>query len=557
MGFRDVTVTTDFGGGAVESALGVGAFNVIATPTGPTVTSVSPTSAALGSTLDVTIRGVNTNFTAASVPLFCVTATCSSAGNRDTLITVNTVTATSATTLVANITIASGATVAYRSVSVVTGAEVARETVTGPFLVTATQLSIPRLTSVSPQFANAGQTLTLNVVGQSTTFTNAVSALSVSGAGITVNNTVVTSATTLSANITIAAGAVPGFRDVFVITGGETAALLSGFNIIGGPPTAQPPTGLYAASVTGNLVTLRWNAPLTGLVPTNFVLAGGVLPAEVLASIPTNSAAPIFTFVAPTGLFVRMHTVSGVEQSGPSNEIQIARERAGDAIGSGQPRGRPETARASGSPGAIPTEAEKPSAMLLDVSGSFTGTLPLPMGDSFSFDAVPGGTYTVSLRAANAAGVSPSSNPVTLSFPGACANRPLTPVNFLGLPDWQHRLRRLGSGCDGARPHWIRPERRGILRGQLLHDGPSTQRHGRDGQLSGQRGRDQRLRRQRRDAGADGRGAEAHDRIVQRGPEARRAGPLQRRSSAEQDVERLADAAHPRQLRARLAVAAR
>jgi len=30
-----------------------------------------------------------------------------------------------------------------------------------PFLVTATQLSIPRLTSVSPQFANAGQTLTL------------------------------------------------------------------------------------------------------------------------------------------------------------------------------------------------------------------------------------------------------------------------------------------------------------------------------------------------------------------------------------------------------------
>ena len=154
----------------------------------------------------------------------------------------NTVAATSATTLVANITIAPGATIAYRSVSVVTGTEVARETVTGPFLVTATQLSIPRLTSVSPQFANAGQTLTLNVVGQSTTFTNGVSALSVSGAGITVNNTVVTSATTLSANLTIAAGAVPGFRDVFVITGGETAALLSGFNIIGGPPTAQPPT---------------------------------------------------------------------------------------------------------------------------------------------------------------------------------------------------------------------------------------------------------------------------------------------------------------------------
>ena len=432
LGFRDVTVTTDLGGSAVESALGVGAFNVIATPTGPTVISVSPTSAALGSTLDVTIRGSNTSFSAASVPLFCVFASCTSTANRDTLITVNSVTATSPTTLVANITIAPNATVAYRSVSVVTGAQTATETVTGPFLVTATQLNIPRLTSVTPSSANVGQTLTLNVVGQNTTFSNGVSALSISGAGVTVNNTTVTSATTLSASITIAAGAIPGFRDVFVTTGGSTATLLSGLNIVGGPPTAQPPTGLYAASVVGNVVTLRWNAPLTGLVPTNFVLEGGVLAGQVLASIPTNDRAPIFTFVAPTGsFFVRMHTMSGVERSGPSNEIQI---HVNVPVTPSAPASLLGVRNGSAITLAWRNtyDGGEPSDMFLDVSGAFNGTLPLPKGDSFNFDAVPNGTYTLRLRAVNAGGASPSSNPVTLSFPGACAGPPLTPTNFLG-----------------------------------------------------------------------------------------------------------------------------
>lgn len=430
-GFRDVTVTTDLGGGAVETALGVGAFNVIATPTGPTVTSVSPLSAARGTTLDVTIRGVNTTFTSASVPLFCVSSSCLSTTSRDTNITVNTVTPTSATTLVANITIASGAAVAYRSVSVVTGAEVARESVVGPFLVTATELSIPRLLSVSPPSANAGQTLTITIVGQNTTFANGVSVLSVGGTGVTVNNTVVTSPTTLSANITISAGAAAGFRDVFVVTGGETAALIGGFNIVGGPPTALPPTGLYVASVVGNIVTLRWNAPLAGLVPTNFVLTGGLAAGEVLASIPTNNTAPLFTIEAPTGsFFIRMHTLSGVELSGPSNEVQLH-------VNVPVPPSAPSNLLGVRNGTQIGLawrntfRGGAPAAMLLDVTGSFNGTLPLPVGDSFAFDAVPGGTYTLSLRAANGGGVSPSSNTVTLSFPGTCAGPPLSPANFL------------------------------------------------------------------------------------------------------------------------------
>jgi hypothetical protein len=432
LGFRDVIVTTDLGGGAVETATGVGAFNVTAVPTGPTITSVSPSSAARGTTLDVTIRGASTNFTSASVPIFCLSSICTSTSGRDIAITVNSVSATSATSLVANITIAAGATIAYRSIGVLTGTEVARESVTGPFLVTATGLTYPRLSSITPASTNAGQTLTVTITGENTNFTDGISVVGFSGTGITVHNAVVLSTRSVSASITIAVGAAAGFRDVFVTTGGETAALLGGFNIVGGPPTAQPPTGLYAASVVGNLVTLRWTAPATGLVPTNYVLEGGVFPGEVLGSFVTNNTAPIFTFVAPTGSFhVRVHTLAGAERSAASNEILI---HVNVPVAPSPPAGLVGVRNGSAVTLAWRNTyvGGEPTAAFLDVTGSINGTLPLPPGDSFSFAGVPNGTYTLRLRAANAYGSSAASNPVTLSFPGTCASAPTAPVNFLG-----------------------------------------------------------------------------------------------------------------------------
>ena len=430
LGFRDVTVTTDLGGGAIETASGLGAFNVAAAPTTPTVTSVSPANAARSSTLDVTIRGINTNFTAASVPVLCI-ATCTTVGGHDSQIVVNSVTVISATALVANITVGATATVAFRSVSVVTGAEVARETMTGPFLVTAVQLAIPRLTSIAPPSANTGQTLTVNVVGQNTTFTSGISALSMGGGGITVHNTVVTSATTLSASITVSSAATPGFRDVFVATGAETAALLGGFNVVGGPPTAQPATGLYAASVVGNVVTLRWTPSIAGLIPSNYVLEGGIAPGEVLGSVATNSTDPIFTFAAPTGSFrVRVHTIAGADRSTASNEIELH-------VNVPVPPSPPANLVGARN-GALlalawrPTfDGGAPASMFLDVTGSLAGSVPLPLSDTFVFDGVPAGGYTFTVRAVNAAGVSSSSNGVTLAFPGACSGAPLPPANFL------------------------------------------------------------------------------------------------------------------------------
>jgi hypothetical protein len=68
---------------------------------------------------------------------------------------------------------------------------------------------------------------------------------------------------------------------------------------------------------------------------------------------------------------------------------------------------------------------------VLDVTGPLVASLPLAFGDSVSFTDVPAGTYTVWLRAQNAAGSSPPSNAVTLTFPDPCSGPPEAPTNVV------------------------------------------------------------------------------------------------------------------------------
>lgn len=68
---------------------------------------------------------------------------------------------------------------------------------------------------------------------------------------------------------------------------------------------------------------------------------------------------------------------------------------------------------------------------MLDVTGSAVTSIPLGMSETFGFTGVPPGTYTLSLRAANGAGVSSSSNAVTLTFPGACSGAPQPPTGVV------------------------------------------------------------------------------------------------------------------------------
>jgi len=194
----------------------------------------------------------------------------------------------------------------------------------------------------------------------------------------------------------------------------------------GGAVPPEAPEGL-GASVIGNVVTLRWAIPSGGPTPTNFVLEGGVAPGEVLASLPTGSAAPTFAFAAPSGsFFVRMHALNGVSRSSASNEIRIhvnvpvAPSAPANLLGlvNGSTLALAWTNTYAGG---------APTSLVLDVTGAITTAVPLGLTDTFSFAGVPAGTYTLSLRAVNAAGSSPPSNLVTLTFPGPCSGAPDPP----------------------------------------------------------------------------------------------------------------------------------
>jgi len=80
-------------------------------------------------------------------------------------------------------------------------------------------------------------------------------------------------------------------------------------------------------------------------------------------------------------------------------------------------------------------EGGAPTSLLLDVTGTISATLPLPLAETFSFAGVPAGTYTLRLRAANATGISGLSNSVTLTFPGLCSGAPLTPTHLVATKD--------------------------------------------------------------------------------------------------------------------------
>lgn len=230
LGTRDVTVTTDLGGGTVESARGIGTLQVTAPPTGPTVLAVAPASAAQGSTLDVRISGGLTNFAAG------VSTADFGAG-----ITVDRLAVESTTAAVASLTVAPGATLGFRSVTVTTGAETATESVPGPFLVTAPKPAVPAITRAEPSAGAQGSVVDVTLTGANTAFADGVSIASVTGRGVDVLSSTVDSPTSMRARLQIAPDAALGVRDIIVATGGESAALPDGFRIVPAPSPPPPP----------------------------------------------------------------------------------------------------------------------------------------------------------------------------------------------------------------------------------------------------------------------------------------------------------------------------
>ncbi len=192
----------------------------------------------------------------------------------------------------------------------------------------------------------------------------------------------------------------------------------------------QPPVQLRVDRVVGNIVTLRWNAPPVGPRPTAYLVEGGVSPGSVQGSVSTGPA-PAVTFVAPSGSFyVRVTAIDNEMSSGVSNEVLL---HVNVPVAPSAPVSL--TGLVNESSIALSWKLTygggQPSNVVLDVTGATTTSLSLPATEVFTFDGVPGGTYTLSVRAANSTGSSGSSTPITLTFPGGCSGVPAPPANYL------------------------------------------------------------------------------------------------------------------------------
>jgi hypothetical protein len=214
---RDVSVTTPSG-----RALLANGFEVKAPPP-PTLTQVAPAFAVRGSTLDVVLTG--TRFASGSSVSF-------SGGG----ITVNTATVNSSSQITANITVGAAALAGNRDVSV--SGTTGTATLANSFQV---RNPSPTLSGLSPSAGILGQSLAVTLQG--TGFASSSPTVSF-GDGITVVSVSASDDQTLIAQISIAAGAIPGTRNVTVTNpapGGGTATLNAGFTI-------YPQTGLTAVS---------------------------------------------------------------------------------------------------------------------------------------------------------------------------------------------------------------------------------------------------------------------------------------------------------------------
>jgi len=302
MGPRSVPVINSGPGGG---ASGNQTFTVGDNPA-PTLTGISPNSGNRLQTLDVVFTGTN----------FFAGITFLTVGGG---ITVNSTTVNSSTSLTANLTInAPGAGTGPRNFSVTNIAPGGGTSANQTFTVNE---PLPTLTSIAPTNGNRFQTL--DVVFTGTNFINGVTSVNV-GSGISINSTTINSSASLTANLTIAAGAATGQRDFSVTNsapGGGTSA--NQIFIVNNPlPTL---TSLSPSPTNGNrLQTL--DVVFAG---TNFI--NGVTSVNVGSGITVNSTDVISSSLLTANLTIaagaatgqRNFSVTNIAPGGGTSENQI------------------------------------------------------------------------------------------------------------------------------------------------------------------------------------------------------------------------------------------
>jgi hypothetical protein len=121
--------------------------------------------------------------------------------------------------------------------------------------------------------------------------------------------------------------------------------------------------------------------------------------------------------------------MSGGARSGASNEVRLF-------VNVAQPPSAPDPllGLVNGSTAHLAWKGTfgggPPTGYVLEVSGAGQGSIVLGAIDHAAFASVPPGSYTLVLRATNAAGSSPPTAPISLSVPGACGGAPQAPAGL-------------------------------------------------------------------------------------------------------------------------------
>lgn len=254
---RLLVVTTESGQATAEFFVAAAAV--------PTITTIRPAAGEPGTTVPVTIRGLN--LTGASLS--------SSSGN----VTLQNVAVVDDETITCSAVVSGGAST---NVNHTITATVGMAQSQGTFRVIPT--GTPFIGTVSPPFGNRGASITVRLDGVNLGTTVAGSGVSISGSKIAVSNAAATNARTATAKFDIDATANVGFRDVTVTTTGGAFTKSAGFrvnnpgqlpSITGITPSVVEPGTTTTLTVTGaNLSGAGVTVGGAGAVVSSVAVAG-------------------------------------------------------------------------------------------------------------------------------------------------------------------------------------------------------------------------------------------------------------------------------------------
>lgn len=256
----------------------------------PLIDSLSNSTGAQGATLNITISGTNLNGT---------TEVKFGAG-----IAVNSFTVSNSKEIEVNITVVGEAATGARDVSITTPS--GSFTLAGSFTV---KRSPPTLRSINPEQDRQGATLNISLNGRNLSGTTEVYL----GEGISVNSFSTLSSSQISVNITIAADAGVGARDVSVTTTGGSDTLQGSFTVIPAQPvivSVSPGQGNQAAEMGITLNGVNFNAASavqfgTGIEVKSFsVISSGQIAVSISIAAAADIGPRSVSVTTPGGSFV-------------------------------------------------------------------------------------------------------------------------------------------------------------------------------------------------------------------------------------------------------------